>query len=117
MRGGRRPGAGRPKGAINKRTEALAEAVAVTAATLKDTIPDAFTGDAHALLMALYKDPANPLTLRMEAARAAIRYEKPALAALQVGGDENAPLEVSVTSDLERAKAVASLVAKFRGAG
>jgi hypothetical protein len=43
---------------------------------------DAFEGDAHALLAAVYKDPAQPMELRMEAAKAAIGYEKPRLAAI-----------------------------------
>jgi hypothetical protein len=44
------------------------------------TIPDAFRGDAHALLVAIYRDPRHPLDLRLDAAKAAVRFEKPALA-------------------------------------
>lgn len=82
MRGGQRPGAGRPKGARNRRTEALAAALASTAADLAQAIPDAFPGDAHALLMAVYKNPALDLTLRLDAAKAAVRYERPALSSI-----------------------------------
>jgi len=34
----------------------------------------AFEGDAHALLMAVYRDTGQPIELRIEAARAAIGY-------------------------------------------
>jgi hypothetical protein len=40
-----------------------------------------FKGNAHALLMAIYKDHTLPLALRLEAAKAAIPFEKSALAA------------------------------------
>jgi hypothetical protein len=44
----------------------------------------AFEGDAHARLMAVYKssDPDIPLALKVDAAKAAIRYEKPALSSI-----------------------------------
>ena len=61
---------GRPPGSPNKRRKAETS--------------DAFTGDAHALLMQIYKDPNQPIELRLDAAKAAIRYEKPALAAVEV---------------------------------
>jgi hypothetical protein len=38
---------------------------------------EAFHGDAHALLMTVYKNPMQPIGLRMEAAKAALPYEKP----------------------------------------
>jgi hypothetical protein len=40
-----------------------------------------FKGDAHAFLMMVYKDPSLPLALRLDAAKAAIPFEKPALPA------------------------------------
>jgi hypothetical protein len=40
-----------------------------------------FTGDAHALLVMIYQDQTLPLALRLEAAKAAIPFEKSALAA------------------------------------
>ena len=39
----------------------------------------AFSGDAHSLLICVYKDPNIPLDIRIDAARAAIAYEKPRL--------------------------------------
>jgi hypothetical protein len=35
--------------------------------------------DAHALLVSVYKDPSQPLDLRIDAAKAAIPFEKPRL--------------------------------------
>lgn len=43
---------------------------------------DLFEGDAHAFLMLTYKDKSLPRNLRVDAAKAAIRFEKPALTAI-----------------------------------
>jgi hypothetical protein len=40
-------------------------------------------GDAHALLMTVYKDLKQPIGLRMEPAKAALPYEKPVLASIE----------------------------------
>jgi hypothetical protein len=40
-------------------------------------------GDALAYLMSIYKDPTMPENLRIDAAKAAIRYERPALAPVE----------------------------------
>jgi hypothetical protein len=53
------------------------------AAAIEEAIPDAFAGDAHALFMTIYKDPTNDISLRLDAAKAAIRYEKPAMSSVQ----------------------------------
>ena len=78
---------GRPPGSPNRRTTAIKEAVARAADRLEAEIPDAFVGDAHAFLVSIYKDPQQPIDLRMEAAKAAVRYEKPVLAAIDVTSD------------------------------
>ena len=75
---------GRPPGARNKRTKATAEAAEAAARAIEAVLPDAFNGDAHAFLMAVYKDPRQPIELRLEAAGKAISYEKPKLAAIDV---------------------------------
>ena len=49
------------------------------AARLEGTIDGAFEGDAHTFLIAVYKDPGMPLNIRVDAAKAAIGYEKPRL--------------------------------------
>jgi hypothetical protein len=71
---------GRPKGALNKRTAEREAAMREKAAQIEKAVGDAFEGDALAYLMSIYKDPTKPETLRMDAAKAAIRYERPALA-------------------------------------
>lgn len=75
--GGRRPGSG------NIKTKALKDAGEKLVAEVAASIPDAFEGDAHALLVSVYKDPGHALQLRIDAAKAAIRYEKPALANIE----------------------------------
>ena len=82
--GGKREGAGRPEGSRNRRTVEVEERAREAAAALAQAIPGAFDGDAHALLMLVYKDPQQPMELRLEAAGKAIRYEKPALATMDV---------------------------------
>lgn len=86
---------GRQKGTKNKRTEALEAKVSETARVLEDLLPDAFTGDAHAFLMAVYKDTSNPIKDRLAAATAAIGYEKPKLAAVEVQAEVEATVAVS----------------------
>jgi hypothetical protein len=52
-----------------------------------------FTDDAHTLLVMIYQDQTLPLTLRLEAAKAAIPFEKSALAATSpVSSDLDAAL-------------------------
>jgi hypothetical protein len=82
-RGGARNGAGRPAGATNKRTQKREAAMAEAAKAVEGAIAEAFSGDAHALLMAVYKDPSRDMALRVDAAKAAIRYEKPALSSIE----------------------------------
>jgi hypothetical protein len=72
---------GRPKGAKSTRTverEAAMQEAAKKAAEALGV--EAFGGDAHALLMMIYKNTAHPIELRVDAAKAAIGYEKPRLA-------------------------------------
>ena len=77
---------GRPKGAPNKRTVERVAAMAQTAQAIEAALPEAFAGDAHSLLVAIYKDKTRPIELRIDAAKAAIRYETPALAAVEHSG-------------------------------
>jgi hypothetical protein len=71
---------GRPKGAKNKRTAEREAATKEIAAQIEKSVGGAFEGDALAYLMSVYKDPLKPENLRIDAAKAAIRYERPALA-------------------------------------
>ena len=91
MARGAKPGerrGGRAAGVPNKRSDRFRTAIQEKAKKLEALVPGAFEGDAHALLMAVYKDPAHELTLRVDAAKAAIRYEKPALSSVDSTGDE-----------------------------
>jgi hypothetical protein len=88
---GAKPGerrGGRAAGVPNKRSDELNAAIQQTAAKLHEVLPSAFEGDAHALLMAVYKDPEHDWPIRVDAAKAAIRYEKPALSSVDSTGDE-----------------------------
>jgi hypothetical protein len=85
---GRRTGTpktgGRKAGTPNKRTVALRMATATAAEQISATLGlGVFHGDAHALLMTVYKDLNQPIGLRMEAAKAALPYEKPRLASIE----------------------------------
>jgi hypothetical protein len=73
-RGGRQPGV------PNKRTVALAQAQAEASERVTQALGDAaFDGDAHALLVSVYRDTTQPMELRLHAAKAAVAYEKPRL--------------------------------------
>ena len=85
---------GRKRGAKNKRTMALERALVETAVKIMDVLGDqAFPGDAHALLMGVYKDQSQPVELRVQAAKAAIGYEKPRLTAVDSKDDGGIDLE------------------------
>jgi hypothetical protein len=74
---------GRPKGAKNKRTAEREAAVSEASVQISKALGSAFEGDAHAYLMSIYKDPTKPENLRIDAAKTAIRYERPALAPVE----------------------------------
>jgi hypothetical protein len=114
---GRKTG-GRKPGVPNKRTIARLEALNAASGELRAqldaeaaqappdkletapvvrppiVLPDApvnwFRGDAHALLRTIYTDPRVPMELRVDAAKSAIRFERPALVASHVQ-HSNAP--------------------------
>jgi hypothetical protein len=92
---------GRQRGTPNKRTVALETAQAASAAKVTQALGDAaFEGDAHAFLVAVYKDKAQPVELRLHAARAAIPFEKPRLAATELSGPKGGPIEYHDLSEL-----------------
>lgn len=84
---------GRQKGTPNKRTEKVQQAAEAAADAIAEAIPGSFTGDAHALLMAVYKNPAHEWQLRIDAAKAAVRYEKPALSSVTAEVDARVAVE------------------------
>ena len=103
-RGGLRPGAGRPKGSRSARTLDRERNIKEAAEVLESILPDAFKGDAHAFLMAVYKDNSKPLKDRLAAATAAIGYEKPRLAAIEHSGEMTLTHEQAL-AELEKAEA------------
>jgi hypothetical protein len=86
---------GRQKGTPNKRTMAREARIAEAAAAIESAMPEAFKGDAHAYLMAVYKNPSLPTKDRLAAATAAIGYEKPKLAAVEAQAEVDATVAVS----------------------
>lgn len=87
MSNGQGRGRGRPPGAKNKRTAEREQQLVEVAEKIGDALGSAFAGDAHALLMAIYKDETKELNYRLDAAKAAIRYEKPALSTVEAKVD------------------------------
>lgn len=69
---------GRPPGARNKRLMALEEKLVADLARAAEEM------DAATFLQRVYQDPKTPLALRIDAAKAVFRTEKPVLAALAV---------------------------------
>jgi hypothetical protein len=75
---------GRQKGVPNKRTVALAQAQAEASEKITAALGDAaFNGDAHALLVSVYRDTTQPMELRLHAAKAAVPFERPRLASVE----------------------------------
>lgn len=84
---GRKTG-GRKIGSKNRRTLQIEAAGKDALQAVKDALgTDAFEGDAHAMLVAVYKDTSKPIELRLDAAKAAVRYEKPALSSIDQKGN------------------------------
>jgi hypothetical protein len=71
---------GGKKGSKNKRTLLLEERTRAMIDNAKEIIGgDLFEGDAHAFLILTYQDKSLPHNLHLDAAKVAIRFEKPAL--------------------------------------
>lgn len=93
---GRKTG-GRQKGTPNKRTVATQEALTETRERIAGLLGDyAFAGDAHALLIAVYSNGEMAIDTRLDAAKAAIPYEKPRLASVDFGNKGDRPLVVEI---------------------
>ena len=86
-RGGRQPGAGRPKGSKNKRTIALEEALAAGG-----ELPKGF-------MLRVMCDEGQPMPLRADMAKAAAPYFHPRLNAIEHRGDDRGPLIVILNED------------------
>jgi hypothetical protein len=83
MARGRKTG-GRTLGTPNKKTAAMKDAqrrlLEDANKALSDEGLQLFEGDAHALLTLAYKHPKLDLAMRLDAAKAAVRFEKPMMA-------------------------------------
>ena len=104
---GSRPGerrGGRKAGTKNKATLARQRAQADASAHIAEALgPEAFEGDAHAFLVMLYKDPRQPDSVRIDAAKAALPYEKPRLASVGVAVDDRRQLADAIREVAEEA--------------
>jgi hypothetical protein len=101
---GRKTG-GRRKGTPNKVTAARQAMLPDTAARVMAGRSGGFPGDAHALLVAIYRDESLPLSMRLDAAKSAVKFERPALASTMVT-QKDALDELSL-DDLQRLLALA----------
>lgn len=100
---GKKTGGGSRKGKPNKRTSALDRAQAESAEKIAGALgADAFPGGAHDLLVALYKDITRPIELRLDAAKAAIGYERPKLASVNSKVEGSLTLEQLVSAVARR---------------
>lgn len=93
---------GRPRGARNRRTKEIIQLGQAAAAAIENAIPDAFIGDAHTLLMTVYKNPTFDMAVRLDAAKAAAPYEKPKLASTEFKGDPDTPVQHKLTIEFVR---------------
>jgi hypothetical protein len=78
---------GRPAGAKSSRTEEREVYMQRAAEQIESILPQAFKGDAHTLLMTVYKDETQPWERRLDAAKAAAPYEKPRLSSIEAKVD------------------------------
>jgi hypothetical protein len=82
LRGGKRPGSGRPKGVPNKANAERQAAIAASGLTPLDY-----------MLFVLRNESADPHE-RMEAAKSAAPYVHPKLASIEHGGKDGSPIEL-----------------------
>jgi len=92
-------------GSRNKSKIAREETAAKTVALIGEVIPEAFAGDAHAFLVAVYKNPRLDHHTRQDAAKAALPYEKPRLQAVTLADEGGEPLKMR--SELETGRRLA----------
>lgn len=83
-RGGKRPGAGRPKGAANKRTREVADKAAQDGITPLEYMLD------------VMRDVSADRSERMDAAKAAAPYIHPRLSTVEHTGDADKPVAVTM---------------------
>jgi hypothetical protein len=105
---------GRQRGTPNKRTEALAQAQAEASEKITAALgPDAFDADALSFLQVIYRDKKQAVEVRLQAARAAISFETPQLAATELSGPNGGPIETREITNEDRVKALTALMEKM----
>ena len=82
MRGGNRPGAGRPKGVPNKANAERQAAIVASGLAPLD------------YLLSVLRDESAEPQVRMEAAKSAAPYVHPRLASIEHGGKDGSPIEL-----------------------
>jgi hypothetical protein len=91
--GGYRQGGGRPKGSqsetVKARRAVQRDLVAKVVKQFQIDHPDAFQGDAVSLMQCVYRDASLPLDVRIDAAKAVARFERPQLAAVMTSDASN----------------------------
>lgn len=83
-RGGNRPGSGRPKGAMTKRTREIAERASAEGITPLE------------YMLNVLRDETMPAATRMDAAKAAAPYVHAKLASVEHKGEDGGPLQIVV---------------------
>src|SRR5690242_1239618 len=102
---------GRPPGTNGRRKIARDVAIRQAQKIIDESVPRAFEGDAHAFLISIYKDPAQEVGHRLQAANTAIKFEKPALQAVQLSGKDGGPIQLSLIDRLNRG------ISRVKGSG
>lgn len=87
---------GRPKGARNKSSVAFERVLVEKSKRVEELVDGAFSGDAHIYLMSIYKDPDMPIDKRLDAAKAALPYEKPKLSSTQHSGPNGGAIPIDL---------------------
>lgn len=88
MHGGKRPGAGRPKGSVAR----------LDAEARKQAAEGGITPLEY--MLSVLRDEANPLETRMDAAKASAPYVHAKLAAVEVAGPDGGPIRYTIDVDL-----------------
>jgi len=105
---------GRVKGTPNKRTAETKAAIKAVVAEFEAAVPSAFDGDAVAFMQILYRDPAQPVELRLDAAKVAAKFERPTLSAIALQPQPKAHIDLSRLST-DEIKALVPLLKKALG--
>jgi hypothetical protein len=105
---------GRKKGTKNRKTVENEQAMEEARIIIEQSIPGAFEGDAHALMMAIYKHPEVNLETRLRAASVAVNFEKARLASMEVTGKDGGPVQTESADIRSLARVVVSILSEAK---